>query len=181
MLERRNGNNLDHNSGGGSFTIPGMSEPTPITITTARTRDLRKVRTLQRRAFGDKLAYGFVTLWALCIYGGATFLVARRGEAILGCAIGDRHGDLSRVVNIAVDPDARRQGIGEQLLRALERALPEGDMLLLVQEENVAARALYEKTGYRSAGIARNYYGKGLDGIWMRKVRTRRGGEHIFV
>ena len=158
-----------------------MSEPGPITNTPARSRDLLKVRTLQRRAFGPRIGYGIVTLWGLCIYGGATFLVARRGDAILGCAIGDRSGDLSRVVNIAVDPDARRQRIGEQLLRALERALPEGDMLLLVQEENTAARALYEKTGYHHAGVARDYYGKGLNGLWMRKARTRHGGEHIFV
>lgn len=158
-----------------------MSEPAPITITTAKSRDLLKLRTLQRRAFGPRLAYGLVTLWGLSIYGGATFLVARRGDAIVGCAIGDREGDLSRVVNIAVDPAARRQGIGEQLLAALERALPNGDMLLLVQEENLAARGLYEKSGYHYVGVARNYYGNGLNGFWMRKVRARRGGERLFV
>jgi ribosomal protein S18 acetylase RimI-like enzyme len=137
---------------------------------------------LQRRAFRADLAYGMPTLSLLWALPGTSFLVARRGGAIVGCAIGDRSGDLSRVISIAVDPDVRRQGIGEQLLHALEIALPTGDMILMVQEENRAAQALYEKAGFQHVGASRNYYGKGQNGLWMRKVRTRPGAPgRIFV
>jgi ribosomal-protein-alanine N-acetyltransferase len=158
-----------------------MVEQGPISISNARARDLPKVRTLQRRAFRADLAYGIPTLSLLWALPGTCFLVARRGNAIVGCAIGDRSGDLSRVISIAVDPDARRQGIGEHLLNALEAAIPEGDMILMVQEENLAAQALYAKAGFHNAGLSRNYYGKGQNGIWMRKTRTRQSRERLFV
>jgi len=53
----------------------------------------------------------------------------------------------------AVEPDARRAGVGRALLDAAEdeakkRALPY--MGLMVTEENAAARALYEGAGYRT-------------------------------
>lgn len=152
-----------------------------LTIIPARARDLRRVRDLQRRAFRPDLAYSLATLTFLWAMPGVRFLVARRGDALLGCAIGDRSNDLSRVITLAVDPEFHRQGIGEELLRALEAALPEGDMILMVQEENRAARRLYEKAGYHHVGVGRNYYGRGENGLWMRKFRTRAGGERLFV
>lgn len=158
-----------------------MFDEGSISITTFRLRDLLAVRNLQRRAFPARLAYGMPTLTLLWMLPGVQFLVARRGARLVGCAIGDRSGDLSRVVNIAVDPEARRLGIGEQLLHALELELPDGDMILMVQEENLPAQALYEKTGFRNIGVARNYYGKDQHGIWMRKTRTRGGNDHLFV
>jgi ribosomal-protein-alanine N-acetyltransferase len=158
-----------------------MLEQGSIDISPARARDLRAIRTLQKRAFRANLAYGLPTLTLLWAIPSAQILVARHGNEIVGCAIGDRNGDISRVVNIAVDPGQRRQGIGEQLLAALERALPVGDLILMVQEENTAAQALYQKSGYRKVGDARNYYGKGEHGIWMRKVRAHRSDERIFV
>jgi [ribosomal protein S18]-alanine N-acetyltransferase len=142
-----------------------------ITISPARLRELWQLRTLQRRSFRRGLAYSIGTLTLLWALPSTPFMVARQGERVLGSAIGDQNSGLSRVINICVDPDARRHGIGERLLQALEAALPNGDMLLMVQEENTPARRLYEKQGYLSVGVGRNYYGKGQNGIWMRKYR----------
>jgi len=142
-----------------------------VIIAPARFRELWRLRTLQRRSFRRGLAYSIGTLTLLWALPSTPFIVARQGERVLGSAIGDQNSGLSRVINICVDPDARRHGIGERLLIALEAALPNGDMLLMVQEENTPARRLHEKQGYHSAGVARNYYGKGQNGIWMRKNR----------
>lgn len=164
---------------------PAESQPTtgPATVTIApvRFRDLWQVRSLQRRSFRRGLAYSITTLALLWMLPNVRFLVARHGERVLGCAIGDRSGGQSRVINLAVDPDSRRRGLGEQLLHALETALPQGDMILMVQQENAGARRLYEKAGYHQVGIGRNYYGRGQDGIWMRKRRARGGGERLYV
>lgn len=156
-------------------------ESTEVIIVPARMRDLWQVRNLQRRSFRRGLAYSISTLTLLWALPNVRFLVARHGERVLGCAIGDRSGGQSRVINLAVDPDARRRGLGEQLLRALEAALPQGDMILMVQEENAGARRLYEKAGYHNVGVGRNYYGRGRDGIWMRKRRTRGGNERVYI
>jgi ribosomal-protein-alanine N-acetyltransferase len=154
---------------------------TEVIIAPVRMRDLWRVRNLQRRSFRRGLAYSISTLALLWALPSVRFLVARHGEEILGCAIGDRSSGQSRVINLAVDPNARRRGIGEQLLHALETALPRGDMILMVQEENSGARRLYEKAGYHNVGVGRNYYGRGQNGIWMRKYRTRAGGDHLYI
>jgi ribosomal-protein-alanine N-acetyltransferase len=154
---------------------------TEVVIAPVRMRDLWRVRNLQRRSFRRGLAYSVSTLILLWALPTVRFLVARHDDAILGCAIGDRSGGQSRVINLAVDPDARRCGIGELLLHALEAALPRGDMILMVQEENSGARRLYEKAGYHNVGVGRNYYGRNQNGIWMRKYRTRGGGERLYI
>jgi ribosomal protein S18 acetylase RimI-like enzyme len=156
-------------------------EPAEVIIAPVRMRDLWQVRTLQRRSFRRGLAYSISTLTLLWALPTVRFLVARHGDRVLGCAIGDRSSGQSRVINLAVDPDARRHGIGRQLLHALEVALPQGDMILMVQEENAGARRLYEKAGYHDVGVGRNYYGRGQDGIWMRKRRTRGGSDRVYI
>jgi ribosomal-protein-alanine N-acetyltransferase len=140
-----------------------------------RFSDLRSVAALQKRAFKPRLAYGYSTLLLLWLLPHVRFLVARENGAIVGCAIGDRNGGQSRVVNICVDPSAQRRGIATELLRRLEAALPHGDVVLMAEVENAAARSLYKKEGYKEVGISRNYYGRGKDGVWMQKVRVQNG------
>jgi [ribosomal protein S18]-alanine N-acetyltransferase len=141
-------------------------------VTPVRVRDLAKVARLQRRAFRPPLAYGLPTLLVLWALPKVQFLVARDGERIVGCAIGDREANQARVINICVDPTAQRQGIGAMLLRELEAALPAGNVVLMVEEGNKGAQALYRREGYLPVGTSRDYYGRGLDGIWMQKQRT---------
>ena len=142
-----------------------------VEVGAARWRDLPAVARVQRRAFRPALAYGLTTLVVLRLLPHVRFLVAHRGGAVVGCAIGDRHDGHARVINLAVDPDARRRGVGTALLRALETALPRGDVLLMVEAENAAAQALYRREGYLPAGTAGDYYGRGRPGIWMQKQR----------
>jgi ribosomal-protein-alanine N-acetyltransferase len=69
--------------------------------------------------------------------------------------------DEAHVATIAVHPDFRRQGIGEQiLLFALRSAQAEGARraFLEVRAGNVAAQAMYKKYGFEIAGVRRGYY-----------------------
>lgn len=133
--------------------------------------ELREVAALQKRAFKPRLAYGFSTLILLWSLPYVRFLVARENDRIVGCAIGDRNGGQARVINICVDPAAQRRGIGGRLLRALDIAIPQGDMVLMVEAENETAKGLYRREGFKEVGVSRNYYGRNLDGIWMQKYR----------
>jgi ribosomal-protein-alanine N-acetyltransferase len=151
---------------------PSLHRHGEITIVPARLRDILTVARLQRRAFKPPLAYGLGTLLMLWMLPDVQFLVARRGSALLGCALGDRHHGQARVVNIAVDPSARRQGIGRALLAALEATIPQGNVVLMVEEQNSAARVLYVASGYAEIRLSRNYYGRNQHGIWMEKRRT---------
>jgi ribosomal-protein-alanine N-acetyltransferase len=156
---------------------PAGAPPLPSTTTAglridrARPGDLRAVRRIQVASFPPKLAYSLGTLLLLWALPGVRFLVARQGDEVVGCIIGDRQDGRARVVNIAVAPQARRRGVGEALLAALELALPAGEIILMAQVENTAARRLYDRCGYEEIGIANGYYGPGRDGVWMRKRR----------
>ena len=69
--------------------------------------------------------------------------------------------DEAHVATIAVHPDFRRQGIGEQiLLCALRSAQAEGARraFLEVRAGNVAAQAMYKKYGFEIAGVRPGYY-----------------------
>ena len=62
---------------------------------------------------------------------------------------------------IAVDPEARRGGLGRDLLVAvMEHARERGCTVveLEVAAQNSAARALYEALGFRQVGLRRGYY-----------------------
>lgn len=152
-----------------------------VSIGGVRFTELRAVATLQKRAFKPRLAYGFATLLLLWSLPYVRFLVARQDGRIVGCAIGDRNGGQARVINICVDPGYQRRGIGAQLLRALDAAIPLGDMVLMVEAENETAKGLYRREGFKEVGVSKNYYGRGLDGIWMQKIRDGSSPRRIRI
>jgi ribosomal-protein-alanine N-acetyltransferase len=82
-------------------------------------------------------------------------------------------------MNVAVDPDRRRHGIATALLTALLREVAGRDsqVTLEVRRSNTGAIALYERFGFRSAGVRRRYYqDNGEDAVIMwRTPATLRG------
>ena len=69
--------------------------------------------------------------------------------------------DEGQITNIAVHPDYRRQGIGQELVERLCELLRERGskgLLLEVRVSNGSAIALYEKLGFVQVGLRRNYY-----------------------
>jgi ribosomal-protein-alanine N-acetyltransferase len=69
--------------------------------------------------------------------------------------------DEAHVTNVAVDPEFRGHGFGEQMMRGLmTRALQQGArrMTLEVRRSNVVAQNLYRKLGFVQLGVRRGYY-----------------------
>ena len=149
-----------------------MSAETRVMVEHAAWRDLPALARLQRRAFSPGLAYTLPTLVILRLIPWVRTLLVRRGDQIAGCVIGDRVLEGGRVVNLAVDPAYRRQGIGRMLLAAIEQEMEMPVMLLMVQQENATARQLYLTAGYEEEVELPNYYGAGRMGIRMRKARA---------
>lgn len=92
-------------------------------------------------------------------------------EALLGFVIFWVVHDEIHVLNVAVDPPARRRHVARSLLEEmLERGRRNGLALatLEVRKSNVGAIALYEGLGFRPVGLRKGYYvDEGEDAIVM--------------
>lgn len=89
------------------------------------------------------------------------WLVAEQGDTVLGYIGSQSVPPEADMMNLAVAPEARRQGIAEALVHALEAALREKgtqSLTLEVRVSNLPARALYEKLGFAPVGLRKNYY-----------------------
>ena len=162
--------------------IRGDHAATP-TIGNARFRDIPAVHAIQVASFRPGLAYSKGALYTLWLLPNVTFIVARNratGEAI-GCIIGDRYQGGVRIMNLAIQPDWRRHGIATMLLRAIGERLPDGDIVLMVEEHNTGAQALYTREGFVRTGFANDYYGRRLNGIQMTLRRGPSPDTRIMV
>lgn len=99
------------------------------------------------------------------------------GGTAVGFLIGSVLFESAEVDYLAVDSDFRRCGIAEELLKAFETSAAEKgaeNVFLEVREGNVAARGLYEKTGYSLVRIRRRYYENGEDAYELKKSIAQR-------
>ncbi|HEU6445112.1 MAG TPA: ribosomal protein S18-alanine N-acetyltransferase [Gaiellaceae bacterium] len=100
-------------------------------------------------------------------------------ERLVGYLIISRYADAWHIMNVAVDPDYRRQGIATQLLSRLFE-LTEGDdrrgYTLEVRVSNGEAIKLYERLGFVARGIRRGYYTDNREDaliMWKDPLRER--------
>jgi [ribosomal protein S18]-alanine N-acetyltransferase len=119
--------------------------------------DLPAVIAIERRSFP--------TPWSLAMFvlelskPSGICLAAHAGDELLGYVICSRYDQVWHLMNIAVSPDRRRGGVAATLLGRLfeegRRALP---FTLEVRVSNRGAIAMYERFGFRSAGVRPRYY-----------------------
>ena len=80
---------------------------------------------------------------------------------LIGYLVISRYVDAWHVMNIAVRPDRRREGIASQLMNRLFDLTAGGSRrgyTLEVRVSNTGAIKLYEQLGFRPRGIRRGYY-----------------------
>ena len=89
------------------------------------------------------------------------WVVALDGDQVVGYVGSQSSYDESDIMNVAVHPDWRRQGIAEGLIGHLAAELKSRGihaLMLEVRVSNDPATALYEKLGFRQVGRRKNYY-----------------------
>ena len=91
------------------------------------------------------------------------WLVAMDKDMVAGYIGSQTVMDETDLMNVAVAPGYRRQGIAQALLTELEKRLRANGVRcvsLEVRDSNIAAICLYEKLGYVQVGCRRGYYRK---------------------
>ena len=120
--------------------------------------DLPQVIAIERRAFP--------TPWSLAMFvlelskpSGICLAAVEQGR-IVGYCICSRYDTVWHIMNIAVDERHRRRGIASRLLEELfaEADRPGAQYTLEVRVSNTGAIKMYERFGFRSAGVRRGYY-----------------------
>jgi ribosomal-protein-alanine N-acetyltransferase len=152
--------------------------PGTVTIEPMQRRHLREVMPIEQGAYPKP--------WSRSVFereleqvasGSRHYVVARqrdRQRALVGYAglwfVDDPDGGQAHVTNIVVAPEARRAGIGVQLMTALATtAVGRGcqSWTLEVRASNVAAQELYRLFGFVPAGLRKRYYENTEDAIVM--------------
>jgi ribosomal-protein-alanine N-acetyltransferase len=130
--------------------------------------DLPQIVAIERRAFP--------TPWSLAMFvlelskSTGWCLAALRDGEMVGYLVCSRYDTVWHIMNVAVDPVHRRQGIATALLAGLIERINDtrARFTLEVRESNTGAIALYERYGFRAAGRRRRYYqDNGEDAVIM--------------
>jgi [ribosomal protein S18]-alanine N-acetyltransferase len=119
--------------------------------------DLPQVIAIERRAFPAP--------WSLAMFvlelskPSGICLAADEDGKLVGYLICSRYDTVWHVMNVAVDPVLQGNGIGTAMLEHLLAETQDTDRFTLeVRQSNDAAIRLYERLGFRAAGLRRRYY-----------------------
>ena len=131
---------------------------TPFTVRRLIYADLPHVIAIERRSFP--------TPWSLAMFvlelskASGICLAAVERDELIGYCVCSRYDTVWHLMNVAVDPDRRREGVAVALLKRLfEEADKPGEQYTLeVRPSNAGAIALYESFGFKRSGVRKGYY-----------------------
>jgi ribosomal-protein-alanine N-acetyltransferase len=160
-----------------------LSRPRPGESRSAEIRrllytDLPQVIAIERRVFP--------TPWSLAMFvlelskQTGVCLAALRERRLAGYLICSRYDTVWHVMNIAVDSSHQRTGLATELLSELYARVGDDHarFTLEVRRSNAVAIHLYEREGFRAAGIRRRYYqDNGEDALVMWRTPATRTGQ----
>lgn len=88
-------------------------------------------------------------------------MVAEHGERVVGFMIYELHKSKLQVLNFAVHPEVRRQGVGRQMVGKLVGKLSSQRrtrIVLTVRESNLASQLFYRVQGFRATEVVRDHF-----------------------
>ena len=127
-------------------------------IRPARGGDMPAVAALEAETFPDGASAAYLESLRA---GGGAVLAAAEGDVMLGYAWYQLVLDEGYVGNVAVAEPFRRRGVGEALVRAMladAKGRGAAFLTLEVRESNRPARRLYERCGFRTVAVRKDYY-----------------------
>ena len=156
-------------------TVAGLSPA--VEIRRLSYPDLPQVIGIERRVFP--------TPWSLAMFvlelskQSGICLAAISEQKLLAYLICSRYDTVWHIMNVAVDVDQQRRGLASALLAELYERAGDGNAryTLEVRRSNAVAIHLYEREGFRAAGMRRRYYqDNGEDALVMWRTPATLAG-----
>jgi ribosomal-protein-alanine N-acetyltransferase len=153
------------------------SAPAWLSLRDLAYADLPNVLGIERRSFP--------TPWSLAMFvlelskSSGICLAAERDGRLVGYLICARYDTIWHLMNVAVAPEWRRQGVASALLSTLYGRIgdEQARITLEVRRSNDGAIDLYEREGFRVAGLRRRYYqDNGEDALVMWRTPATLNG-----
>jgi [ribosomal protein S18]-alanine N-acetyltransferase len=160
-----------------SSTLHSGLKPQQVEIRRLGYPDLPQVTAIERRVFP--------TPWSLAMFvlelskQSGICLAAVCDGRLVGYLICSRYDTVWHVMNVAVDAGHQRRGLASALLAELYAQVgdPRARYTLEVRPSNGAAIHLYEREGFRPAGMRRRYYqDNGEDALVMWRTPATLAG-----
>jgi [ribosomal protein S18]-alanine N-acetyltransferase len=163
-----------------------------VTIEPFQVRHLREVMPIEQGAYPKPWSRSVFESELRQVGSGSRYYIVARDRSRRGRIVGyaglwfvsDPDGDQAHVTNIVVAPDARRMGVGTQLMLALAHvAIDRGcaAWTLEVRASNTAAQELYRQFGFAPAGVRKRYYENVEDAIvmWCHDIQGHSYAERL--
>ena len=128
-------------------------------INTAAEEDMLRILEIEHETISPPWTHG--ALLGEIFRDDSFFAVAVVDGGVIGFVILRRITDEGELLQIAVDPSARRRGVADMLMcAALDYASKHslGSVFLEVRSSNLAAISLYEKHGFKRVRVRKDYY-----------------------
>lgn len=145
----------------------------------SRERDINMISAIEKVSFIDPWSRDSIERIIGSKNGCCISAVA--GDVVVGYGFSRTVADECEVLDLAVSPKYKRQGIGKAVLaKMLECAKDAGaaTVYLEVREGNSAAKALYEGAGFSVIGRRKNYYRYPTEDALIMSLKLTEGGDN---
>lgn len=130
-----------------------------MTIVSMTSAHVAQIAELEKRCFNDPWSENSIASELNNRL--SCWLVALEGDVVIGYVGSQTVLGETDMMNIAVHPDYRNQGVAKNLIQTLMDTLSgqgSHSLMLEVRQSNEPARNLYASLGFETVGIRKNYY-----------------------
>lgn len=162
------------NSAAGRSEVPTATGGTPIHIRWMIRRDMPSVLSIEEQTF--EFAWNEDDFIRCLRQRNCIGMVAEVNDEVVGFMIYELHKNRLHVLNFAVAPEARRNGIGRAMLGKLLGKLSHerrNRIMLEVRETNLDAQLFFKSIGFRAVSVLRDFYEDTDEDAYLMQYRYR--------
>ena len=109
-------------------------------------------------------------------------MVAEQDDQVVGFMIYELHKNRLHILNFAVHPDHRRQGVGHAMVSKLLGKLSHerrNRIMLEVRETNLDAQLFFKSIGFRAISVLRDFYDDTVEDAYLMQYRYQPSAEEL--